>query len=752
MMHRLTVSFSVLLLALAAGAASATTMVLASDEDLFDQAVLVLEGTVRSASLAPSGIPATEYRVRVDRSFKGQAPGGEVLVRVPGGAGADGMKLEVWGAPELKSGERTLLFLGRYDDGAFGPLHLAMGAFREVRFGGRRLALRDLSEMEDVSKAFPEPDRARDFDRFADWLEDRARNLKRPADYFSPLAGSDLERLHEKFTHLAGIRQRWVEFDDGESIGWRAHVSGQPGSPVAGFAQFQRGIAVWNGDPDTNIRYRYDGTTTSREGFTEFDGINAILFNDVNNEVTGTFQCSSPGVGFGVLALGGTWTVQNQPEPRAIAGADIIINDGAGCWFSSARRAEQVYAHELGHTLGLGHSCGDSRSGLCDTVLKDQALMRASAHVDERGARLNGDDRAGIRNLYGTGPVPSPPAAPSGLTAEPVSETVIRLEWRDNSNNETEFLIERSSPAGGFSLVATVPAGTTEHEVSGLTPGTPYTFRVRARNAQGTSSFSNMASATTSDGEGPCAAGAETLCLAGGRFAVEVHWRTGETNGTGKVVPNSDQTGMVWFFDASNIELIVKVLDGRPVNGAFWVFYGGLSDVEYWITVTDSQTGRSRTYHNERGNLCGKADTSAFPETSGAAAVAALEQPEEVLSLAAAVPCAADPETLCLFGGRFQVKVSWRLGDDTEGTGKAVPLAGTDRTGLFWFFDPANIELVVKMIDGTPLNGKLWFFYGALSDVEYEIEVLDTQTGATRTYRNPAGNLCGQGDTAAFSP
>ena len=751
-MHKLTIAFSILLLVLAAGAASATTMILASDEDLFDQAVLVLEGTVRSASPVPSGRPATEYRVRVERAFKGQAPDREVVVRVPGGAGLDGMALEIWGAPELTTGERTLLFLGRYDDGAYGPLHLAMGAFREVRLNGRRLALRDLSEMEDVSKAFPEPDRARDFSRFAGWLEDRAGGLKRSADYFVPLAGSELQRLHEKFTHLAGIRQRWVEFDDGESVGWRAHVSGQSGSAVGGFAQFQRGIAVWNADPDTNIRYRYDGTTTSRKGFTEFDETNAILFSDVNNEVTGSFQCSAPGVGFGILALGGTWTVQNAPEPRAVAGADIIVNDGAGCWFSTAKRAEQVYAHELGHTLGLGHSCGDSRSGLCDTVLKDQALMRASAHVDERGARLNGDDRAGIRNLYGTTPVPSRPAAPSGLTAEPISETEIRLEWRDNSDNETAFLIERSSPAEGLSLEATVPAGTTEHEVSGLEPGMPYTFRVRASNAQGVSAFSNEASATTPDGGGPCVAGAETLCLAGGRFEVEVHWRTGETNGTGKVVPSSDQTGMVWFFDASNIELIVKVLDGRPVNGAFWVFYGGLSDVEYWITVTDSQTGRSRTYYNEQGNLCGKADTSAFPETSGAATVAALEQPAEHLLLASAAPCTADPETLCLFGNRFQVKVSWRLGNGTEGTGKAVPLAGTDRTGLFWFFDQTNIELVVKMIDGTPLNGKLWVFYGALSDVEYEIEVIDTQTGSRRTYENPAGNLCGQGDTEAFSP
>jgi hypothetical protein len=54
------------------------------------------------------------------------------------------------------------------------------------------------------------------------------------------------------------------------------------------------------------------------------------------------------------------------------------------------------------------------------------------------------------------------------------------------------------------------------------------------------------------------------------------------------------------------------VLDGRPLTGKFWVFYGALSDVEYWITVTDTVTGASKQYHNKRGNLCGKGDTSAL--------------------------------------------------------------------------------------------------------------------------------------------
>jgi hypothetical protein len=58
----------------------------------------------------------------------------------------------------------------------------------------------------------------------------------------------------------------------------------------------------------------------------------------------------------------------------------------------------------------------------------------------------------------------------------------------------------------------------------------------------------------------------------------------------------------------------VKVLDGRPVNGKFWVFYGALSNVEYTVAVTDTdtQTGLRRTYRNPSGRFASVADTGAF--------------------------------------------------------------------------------------------------------------------------------------------
>ena len=113
-------------------------------------------------------------------------------------------------------------------------------------------------------------------------------------------------------------------------------------------------------------------------------------------------------------------------------------------------------------------------------------------------------------------------------------------------------------------------------------------------------------------------------------------------------------------------------------------------------------------------------------------------------------PCVADAKTLCLLDGRFRVRVEWQdQHNDRHGTGDAQPF--TDRTGFFTFFNPSNVELVVKALDGRALNGRFWLFYGALSDVAYTITVEDLVDGhATRQYVNAAGEICGRGDTAAF--
>ena len=101
---------------------------------------------------------------------------------------------------------------------------------------------------------------------------------------------------------------------------------------------------------------------------------------------------------------------------------------------------------------------------------------------------------------------------------------------------------------------------------------------------------------------GPCTPGAEALCLASGvRFRVTTTWTTAAAAGAGKGAGLTMDTGAFWFFASSNLELVVKVLDGCAVNGSYWVFAAGLTDVGVTVTVTDTQTGESRSYTNPAG-------------------------------------------------------------------------------------------------------------------------------------------------------
>jgi len=123
-----------------------------------------------------------------------------------------------------------------------------------------------------------------------------------------------------------------------------------------------------------------------------------------------------------------------------------------------------------------------------------------------------------------------------------------------------------------------------------------------------------IVSARALDIEGSCVANPTRLCLQGGRFAVEARWRDFQGNtGDGQAVPLAGgDTGWFWFFGPSNVEGVLKVLDGRDLNNRFWVFYGALSSVEYTLTVTDTVTGNLKTYTNPSGRLASVADTSAF--------------------------------------------------------------------------------------------------------------------------------------------
>lgn len=111
-----------------------------------------------------------------------------------------------------------------------------------------------------------------------------------------------------------------------------------------------------------------------------------------------------------------------------------------------------------------------------------------------------------------------------------------------------------------------------------------------------------------------CTPSSTTLCLSSSRFAVSAAWRTSDGNsGNGTAVALSADTGYFWFFNSSNVEMVLKVLNGCGVNSHYWVFAGGLTNVNVTMTVVDTKSGTVKTYTNPLNTaFVPIQDTSAF--------------------------------------------------------------------------------------------------------------------------------------------
>lgn len=119
-----------------------------------------------------------------------------------------------------------------------------------------------------------------------------------------------------------------------------------------------------------------------------------------------------------------------------------------------------------------------------------------------------------------------------------------------------------------------------------------------------------------------CEPDAETLCLLDGRFRVEAQFKNQYAGPSAQPVraqalPLADRTGAFYFFDRDAYDLIVKIVDGRGLNGRFWVFVGTLTDVEFRLTVMDTSNGDQRAYINPPGHVYGITDTGAFAPRPG---------------------------------------------------------------------------------------------------------------------------------------
>jgi len=277
----------------------------------------------------------------------------------------------------------------------------------------------------------------------------------------------------------------------------------------------------------------------------------------------------------------------------------------------------------------------------------------------------------------------------------------------------------------------------------------------------------------------------EAVCVGGGRFEIAVEYfdpRRG-LSGSGRGAALTGDTAYFWFFAADRVEVVAKVIDGRAVNGHFWFYWGGLTDLGLRITLHDRLTGATRSYESAPGAFASAGDVAALAggesftvarldafglDREAVAADAAVAPSEVAAILAASLPHAAAGAStsaagpcsppalpvvprpgLCLAGERFEVEATWHAGG-RSGAGEGVELG--DESGYLWFFAPDNVELMIKVLDGRALNGNFWVFYAALTNLEYDLVVRHFSQHREWRRHNPAGGFGSGGDVDTLRP
>ncbi len=274
----------------------------------------------------------------------------------------------------------------------------------------------------------------------------------------------------------------------------------------------------------------------------------------------------------------------------------------------------------------------------------------------------------------------------------------------------------------------------------------------------------------TGTGATGCVPSQESLCLFDGRFEVQAEYRDyGGNAGTGKAVLLTPDTGYFWFFNSTNVEAVAKMVSfcGSGTNNVGF-YAGGLTDVEVKLKVKDTLNGTYREYTNPLGRpfdlvrdgpfacaaqVAGEMIPAPTPGRGGAPPVSGTpaataswkivrEGPVPTGKAEPASPalasCVDDDTTVCLYGGRFKVKASYKDYSGASGVGHAVKL--TPDTGYFWFFSSSNVEAIAKIVNfcGSATNN-YGIYAGGMTDLEVHLYVTDTEKGTYREYVNPLG-------------
>lgn len=184
---------------------------------------------------------------------------------------------------------------------------------------------------------------------------------------------------------------------------------------------------------------------------------------------------------------------------------------------------------------------GVPASQVCDT--EPSSRSEYFIHIEQiRDCRTASDWIDAVNDTFGSG---DPPAAPSNLTVTATACDQVDLTWQDNSDDETQFRIERSTNGSDFSEIDSVGAGITSYSDTTVAENTTYWYRVRAYNSYGYSGYSNTDSDTTPSCPPSAPAAPTNLAAKAAKYSVDLTWTDNSDNETGfKIYRGSSPTSL----------------------------------------------------------------------------------------------------------------------------------------------------------------------------------------------------------------
>jgi hypothetical protein len=323
--------------------------------------------------------------------------------------------------------------------------------------------------------------------------------------------------------------------------------------------------------------------------------------------------------------------------------------------------------------------------------------------------------KAGLRSRYspvGFIAVVVPPVRPGPLVLSMTSGGSVRVEWADNSSNETGFGVERAIGVGGFGVITNAPANSdaaariVDTRVAG---GQTYNYRVRAFRGTTASAYSDEVSIVVV--ARPNAPGPLSLTMTS-EGSVRVEWADNSNNETGFEVERATGAGSFSVISTApaNPDIAARIVDSAVVDGQTYRYRGGL---------------RSLT-----------------SDAVGPVAVPYVEAPNPVSVTVT---------------GEGSVRVEWGDNSSTE-TGFVVQRRREPDAGLGWVEVTrvgANPDMAARIVDTEPRSGRSYCYrVAALRGAEqstWSSEGCITMSPASPTLTSPIPNATGVSKTPTFT-